>query len=60
MTTTVTVLIEGNKECEVKVVESGGTTKEYSLKNIKPNTFTKFSIHGDAKIEVKEIGEFIQ
>jgi hypothetical protein len=60
MTTTVKVLIEGNKECEVKVInEDGSDSTGYPPRNIKPNTFTTIAIHGEQTVSVKEIGGFI-
>lgn len=59
MTTTVTVLIQGNKECEVKVTENGIDNLNWPAKTVKPGSFTQVTIHGDQKVEVKEVGEFV-
>jgi hypothetical protein len=60
MTTTVRVLIEGNKECEVQVVNVDGTeSPSYTSRNVKPGSFTTVCIHGEQTVLVKEVGEFI-
>lgn len=60
MTTTVRVLIEGNKECEVKVIMEDGTDSTgYLPRNVKPGGYTIISIHGEQTVSVKEVGGFI-
>lgn len=60
MTTTVRVLIEGNKACEVKVVEADGSdSKHYPPRDVRPGGFTYVCIHGDQSVAVREIGEFL-
>lgn len=56
MTTTVKILIEGNKACEVKV-EGQGTSD--TPVTIKPGQFTTKLIHGEQYVSVKETGEFL-
>lgn len=56
MTTTVKVLIEGNKACEVKVTGQG-TSDTPTI--VKPGSFTTKGIHGDQVVEVKETGDFL-
>lgn len=56
MTTTVRVLIEGNKACEVKV-EGQGTSDTPTT--VKPGSFTLKNIHGEQFVSVKEVGEFL-
>jgi hypothetical protein len=58
MTTTVRILIEGNKNVLAKVVEADGVTVREE-KEIAPNSFASFLIHGEAKVSVEEIGEFV-
>ena len=60
MTTTVKVLIEGNKKCEVKVVEGNGAdSTTYPARNVMPGSFTTVGIHGEQKVSVIETGDFI-
>ena len=60
MTTTVKVLIEGNKKCAVKVVEADGNDSTgYPLRDVMPGSFTTVCIHGEQQVSVKEVGEFI-
>ena len=60
MTTTVRVLIEGNKKCEVKVIEGNGTDNtNWPPRIIGPGSFTTVCIHGEQIVSVVEIGEFI-
>lgn len=60
MTTTVKVLIEGNKKCEVKVIEGDGSdSKSYPPRNVMPGSFTTVGIHGEQKVSVVETGEFL-
>ena len=56
MTTTVKVLIEGNKACEVKV---DGNETGYPTKTVKPGQFHTVCISGEQSVSVKETGEFI-
>lgn len=53
MTTTITILVQGNKEVEVKTTNDPAPTK------IKPGQFCVKQIHGEVKVEVTEIGEFL-
>lgn len=55
MTTTVKVLIEGNKACEVKVEGNEGD----SPVTVKPGQFTTKQIHGEQRVSVVEVGEFL-
>ena len=60
MTTTVRVMIEGNKACEVKVIEENGTdSTNYPPVEVLPKSFAIVMIHGYQTISVKEIGGFI-
>lgn len=56
MTTTVKVLIEGNKACEVKVEGQGSSDTPTT---VKPGSFTTKAIHGDQRVSVVEVGEFL-
>lgn len=56
MTTTVKVLIEGNKACEVKVEGQGSSD---TPSTVKPGSFVTKSIHGDQRVSVVEVGEFL-
>lgn len=57
MTTTVKVLIEGNKACEVKVESEGAPAGQASI--VKPGEFTTKLISGEQRLTVKETGEFL-
>lgn len=62
MTTTVRVLIEGNKVCSVQVmqpVEGGGQRKEGPEALAKPGEFVTRLIHGAQYVRVQEVGEFL-
>ena len=56
MTTTVKILIEGNKACEVKVEGQGASDTPTT---VKPGNFTTKLIHGDQRVSVVEVGEFL-
>lgn len=56
MTTTVKVLIEGNKACEVKVEGQGSSDTPVT---IKPGSFTTKFISGEQRVSVVEVGEFL-
>lgn len=58
MTTTVRVLVEGNKKCEVAVVNGEGVPA-HPVVHVLPKSFAVVSIHGDQKLTVTEIGEFV-
>ena len=58
MTTTVRVMIEGNKKVIAKVVGSDGESVAQE-KEIAPNSFASFLIHGDQHVEVQETGDFV-
>lgn len=58
MTTEVIVLVRGNKECEVKLVEPGGA--DLPPIRIRPNNSTWMYIHGDQQVTVKEVGDFVE
>ena len=58
MTTTVKVLIEGNKACEVYVSNEPDAPPD-SPTTVMPGTFTTKLIHGDKFVVVKEVGEFL-
>jgi len=61
MTTTVTILINGNKACSVNVVEStefGGDPTATEV-IVQPGSFATQCIHGNQVLEVKEVGEFV-
>lgn len=58
MTTTVTVLIQGNKACEV-YVSNGPDVQPDTPTTVKPGEFTTKLIHGDKSVRVKEVGEFL-
>lgn len=55
MTTEVTILISGNKACEVKVEGNPGDTPVVA----KPGAFVKKLIHGEQTVSVKETGDFL-
>lgn len=60
MTTTVKVLIEGNKKCAVKVIEADGKdSTSYPPRDVAPGSFTTVGIHGEQKVSVVETGEFL-
>lgn len=62
MTTTVKVLIEGNKACEVKVIGADGPDGKWqdpAPVTVKPGEFATKLIHGDQSVSVKEVGEFL-
>ena len=60
MTTTVKILIEGNKQCIVKIVEADGTdSMNYPPRNVMPGCFTTVGIHGKQTVSVVEVGEFL-
>lgn len=60
MTTTVRVLIEGNKKCNVKVVEADGSDcPGFTPRDVMPGTFTIVCIHEDQRVSVREVGEFL-
>jgi hypothetical protein len=58
MTTTVKVLIEGNKACEVYVSNGSGAQPDVPS-TVQPGTFVTKLIHGDKYVVVKESGEFL-
>jgi hypothetical protein len=58
MTTTVKILIEGNKACEVYVSNGPDSPPDAPI-TVKPGTFTTKLIHGDKYVVVKEVGEFV-
>lgn len=55
MTTTVKILIEGNKACEVKVEGN----EHDPPATVKPGSFTTKTIHGEQRVSVVEVGEFL-
>jgi len=60
MTTTVKVLVEGNKKCEVKVIEENGSdSTTYPPRAVMPGSFTTVCIHGEQKVAVIETGDFV-
>jgi hypothetical protein len=60
MTTTVHVLVQGNKACEVKVVlPDGSNYSGVTPRTIKPQEWTTVSIHGDQSVKVTEVGAFL-
>lgn len=60
MTTTVKILIEGNKNTIVKVIgEDGKDYLGYPPKIVAPNTFHTVCIHGNQHVDVVETGDFI-
>ncbi len=60
MTTTVTILIAGNKACETKVIEADGSdSTAYPSKEVKPQGFRVVGIHGEQKVSVVETGPFL-
>ena len=54
VTTTVKVLIEGNKACEVKIEGAG-----MEPRIVKPGQFTTVLISGEQRVSVVEVGEFL-
>ena len=60
MTTTVRVLIDGNKACNVKVIGPIDPASPYAIGvTVKPGAFATMSIHGDQVVAVQETGEFL-
>lgn len=60
MTTAVKVLIEGNKACEVQVIEADGSASGFQpVKTVKPGEFASMYIHGEQVLLVKEVGDFL-
>jgi hypothetical protein len=60
MTTTVTVLIQGNKACEVSVSSPSRNDLVGALAStVSPGEFVTKTIHDDMMITVKETGEFL-
>jgi hypothetical protein len=59
MTTMVKVLIEGDKKCQVKVLEGDDSDKPGNPPEVMPGTFTTVIIHGEQKVTVIETGDFI-
>lgn len=60
MTTTVQVLIEGNKACEVKVMGADGSdSKQWPTHILMPGTFVTRTISGPQILSVIEIGDFL-
>lgn len=58
MTTTVKILIEGNKACEVSIQDTDGATpRDPSI--VKPGSFVTKGIHGEQTVRVVETGEFL-
>lgn len=57
MTTTVRILIEGNKACEVSVVSEGAAPVQVST--VTPGQFTTKLISGPQRVSVVEVGEFL-
>lgn len=58
MTTTVKVLIEGNKACEA-YVSNGPNQQPDAPKTVKPGEFVTLTINGDKSVIVKETGDFL-
>lgn len=56
MTTTVRVLIEGNKACEVNVE---GPQQAQQPTTVLPGHFVVKTIHGEQVLTVKETGDFL-
>ena len=56
MTTTVKVLIEGNKACEVKVTGQGA---DEATVVVKPGQFVTKYIYGEQQLIVMEVREFL-
>ena len=60
MTTTVKVLIEGNKACNVKVIGPIDPASSQAIGvTVKPGSFTTMNIHGDQVVAVQETGDFL-
>lgn len=69
MTTTVRILVEGNKACEAKVVDpladslrqqsAGIQVMQPAPKLVQPGSFVILNIHGEQKVEVREVGDFL-
>lgn len=60
MTTTVRVLVEGNKKCEVKVVDAKGEDiPGDKAREVMPGSFTIVHIHGEQRVSVQETGGFL-
>ena len=60
MTTTVHILIQGNKKCAVKVIEADGSdSKGYPPRDVMPGSVTVVLIHGEESVSVQETGEFL-
>ena len=60
MTTTVHILISGNKKCLVKVVnEDGSDSMNYAPRQVAPGEFMQVLIHGEQSVSVVEVGDFV-
>lgn len=59
MTTTVRVLIEGNKACEVHVSEEVHGAQPSQRKTVSPGQFVTVLIHGTQQVIVQEVGDFL-
>lgn len=55
----VRVSIEGNKACELKVVDPRNERLSQFIKIVKPNEFTAVVIHGEQYVSVKQIGKVL-
>jgi hypothetical protein len=62
MTTTVRILVEGNKAVKVTVTDTPRADGSVDFKQFEvlPNHVGLAFIHGDMKIEVQETGEFLK
>ena len=59
MTTTVRVLIECDKTCEIKVIEPDGSiSATYTPRELRPQEFTEVYIYGEQAVSIKEAGNF--
>lgn len=58
MTTTVRILVEGNKAVEVLVKNDDGSIKKEPSTTL-PGSFVVESIHGGQTISIREVGDFI-
>lgn len=58
MTTTVKILIEGNKACEVGIVDAPDAPMREPVV-VKPGSFVTKLISGEQSVRVKETGDFL-
>ena len=63
MTTTVRILIEGNKVCEVQTIEilgDGAQRAAVPSTYVKPGQWVSRMVHGTQQVRITEVGEFLK